>query len=38
MRAEYPPGYTPKRDTRVMVAMPFLEKQIPALAAYLEGT
>lgn len=35
MRAEYPEGYTPKRDTRVMVAMPFLEKQLPALAAYL---
>ena len=37
MRAEYPPGYTPKRETAVMVAMPFLEKQLPALAAYLEG-
>jgi mono/diheme cytochrome c family protein len=35
MHAEYPAGYTPKRDTRVMVAMPFLEKQLPALAAYL---
>jgi mono/diheme cytochrome c family protein len=35
MRAEYPAGYTPKRDTRVMVAMPFLERQLPALAAYL---
>jgi mono/diheme cytochrome c family protein len=37
MRAEYPEGYKPKRDTRSMVAMPFLEKQIPALAAYLEN-
>jgi mono/diheme cytochrome c family protein len=36
MRAEYPPNYTPKRETRVMMAMPFLEKQLPALAAYLE--
>ena len=35
MRAAYPEGYTPKRDTRVMIAMPFLEKQLPALAAYL---
>ena len=37
MRAEYPEGYQPKRDTRSMVAMPFLERQIPALAAYLES-
>lgn len=36
MKAEYPAGYTPKRETRVMVAMPFLEKQLPALAAYLD--
>lgn len=35
MRAEYPPGYTPKRDTRQMVAMPFLEEDLPALEAYL---
>ena len=32
---EYPEGYKPKRDTRSMVPMPFLEKQIPALTAYL---
>ncbi len=31
----YPPGYQPKRDTRVMVALPFLEPELPALAAYL---
>ncbi len=31
----YPEGYTPKRDTRNMVPMPFLEPKIPALAAYL---
>lgn len=37
MRAEYPPGYKPKRDTRAMVAMPFLEKKIPAIAAYLDS-
>ena len=35
MRAEYPDGYTPKRDTRVMVALPHLKPQLPALAAYL---
>jgi mono/diheme cytochrome c family protein len=32
---EYPEGYQPKRQTRSMVPMPFLEKQIPAIAAYL---
>ncbi len=35
MRGEYPEGYVPKRETGVMIAMPFLEKQIPGLAAYL---
>jgi mono/diheme cytochrome c family protein len=32
----YPPGYTPKRDTNAMIALPHLAKQIPALAAYLK--
>jgi mono/diheme cytochrome c family protein len=32
---EYPPGYVPQRDTRVMVALPHLEPELPALAAYL---
>ncbi len=35
LRASYPPGYTPKRDTGLMTALPFLEPQIPALTAYL---
>ncbi len=38
LRGEYPAGYTPKRDTAVMVAMPFLGKQIPSIAAYLEAS
>jgi mono/diheme cytochrome c family protein len=33
---EYPPGYTPKRETRNMVPLPHLESDLPALAAYLE--
>jgi mono/diheme cytochrome c family protein len=37
MRAEYPPGYTPKRDSRVMIALPHLKDQIGALAAYLDS-
>jgi len=32
----YPEGYTPKRDTRVMIALPHLKPEIPALAAYLD--
>jgi mono/diheme cytochrome c family protein len=37
MKASYPPGYKPKRPTSVMPALPHLEKDIPALAAYLGG-
>jgi mono/diheme cytochrome c family protein len=35
LRAEYPPGYTPKRDSRAMVALPHLAGEIDALFAYL---
>lgn len=35
LRGEYPEGYTPKRKTRVMVALPHLEPKLPELAAYL---
>ena len=31
----YPPGYTPKRPTKVMQPMPQLASDIPALAEYL---
>jgi mono/diheme cytochrome c family protein len=34
-RGLYPPGYTPKRDTAQMVALPHLAKDIDALTAYL---
>lgn len=37
MRAEYPPGYTPKRSSSLMPAQPFLKKDVPDLAAYLES-
>lgn len=36
LRNEYPPGYTPKRDTRAMIPLPHVEPDLPALAAYLE--
>ena len=35
LRAEYPPGYTPKQDTRLMVPLAHLAPDIDALAAYL---
>ena len=35
LRNEYPPGYTPKRDTVTMIPLPHVEKDLPALAAYL---
>jgi mono/diheme cytochrome c family protein len=31
----YPDGYTPKRSTKVMVPMPALAPDVPALAEYL---
>ena len=37
LRAEYPPGYTPKRSSALMPAQPFLKADVPALAAYLES-
>ena len=35
MRAEYPPGYTPKRASRLMPAQPHLAAHIDALTAFL---
>jgi len=35
LRAEYPPGYTPKRPTRAMAALPQLAGSIDDLTAYL---
>jgi mono/diheme cytochrome c family protein len=35
--AEYPAGYVPKRSTHVMQKMPQVQKDIPALHAYLNG-
>ena len=35
MRGAYPPGYAPKRETKVMIPLPHLESKLPELAAYL---
>lgn len=37
MRTEYPAGYTPKRTSKVMVALPQLKTDIPALHAFLNS-
>jgi mono/diheme cytochrome c family protein len=35
LRAEYPAGYAPKRDSKLMPPLPYLERDIDALTAYL---
>jgi mono/diheme cytochrome c family protein len=35
LQIQYPPGYKPKRPTRLMPALPHLENDIPALHAFL---
>jgi mono/diheme cytochrome c family protein len=35
LRGEYPPGYTPKRDTHAMPRFEYMADQIDALTAYL---
>jgi mono/diheme cytochrome c family protein len=37
MRSEYPEGYTPKRDTKVMVALPHLAPKLKELTVYLDS-
>ena len=36
VRGEYPPGYKPKRPTKVMPPRPDLAPSMPDLAAYLQ--
>ncbi len=35
-RAGYPPGYTPKRETKLMIPLPQLADRVDDLAAYLQ--
>lgn len=37
LRAEYPPGYKPKRSSKLMTALPHLKEELPALSAFLNG-
>ena len=36
MKAEYPPGYKPKRDSKLMVALPHLGKSVDDLYEFLK--
>jgi mono/diheme cytochrome c family protein len=36
-KAEYPVGYKPKRNSKMMPALPHLEKDVKALHAYLNS-
>jgi len=38
LTSSYPPGYKPKRPTKVMPQFPFLRNEIPYLAAYLNSS
>jgi mono/diheme cytochrome c family protein len=35
MKAEYPPGYAPKRQTHTMTPIPQVKEDLPAIAEYL---
>ncbi len=37
LHVQYPAGYTPKRDTAIMLPLPYLEPELPALAAFLNS-
>lgn len=37
LRGEYPPGYEPKRDSGLMMPLPYLKDDIGALTAYLNS-
>jgi hypothetical protein len=37
MKISYPPNYVPKRKSKSMIALPQLEKEIPAIHAYLNS-
>jgi mono/diheme cytochrome c family protein len=37
LRGEYPPGYSPKRPTKIMVKLPLMEADVEAVHAYLNA-
>ena len=37
LRGEYPPGYTPKRGSKAMPPLPYLEDYTRDIAAFLQA-
>jgi mono/diheme cytochrome c family protein len=37
MRGEYPPGYTPKRTTKIMVRLPLMEEDVAKIHKFLNA-
>jgi mono/diheme cytochrome c family protein len=37
LRSEYPPGYSPKRPSHLMTALPHLKPELEAIHAYLNS-
>lgn len=37
IRGEYPPGYTPKRGTKQMPPLPYLEEHVGDITAFLQA-
>jgi mono/diheme cytochrome c family protein len=37
LRGEYPPGYTPKRNTRIMVRLPLTEEDVANIHKFLNA-
>jgi mono/diheme cytochrome c family protein len=37
LRGEYPPGYTPKRPTKIMQKLPLMDADVEALHVYLNA-
>jgi mono/diheme cytochrome c family protein len=37
LRGEYPPGYSPKRQTRIMQKLPLTEEDVAAIHAFLNA-
>jgi hypothetical protein len=37
MRGEYPPGYAPKRTTKIMVRLPLTEEDVGKIHKYLNA-
>jgi mono/diheme cytochrome c family protein len=38
LRNEYPPGYTPKRDSKAMIPLAHLEPDLAAIHAFLQNS